>query len=263
MRELERRGTFGRNVTRRGQGIGSALRGRRVIVNLLQLQPTLPRVVDARLTATVPDLPLFGAPDWRRAREGRGFSRAEIARAATALLPHLPVAERHVVELERNGRSRPEQLRARLDLLYGADGHSGPETLGRRWNTQRTSRTCIPLAFPAYWRGPVWLRCRSDRAGEQGQVQWQWGHWKVNVLVQEGRVLAPRKADAGADPAPLVWLPRGWFLEYGVGQYPQACDVGPYWSVSDATGFRWAYQYFSEVFRAAFRTRAGEDAPDI
>ncbi|MCA1721175.1 MAG: hypothetical protein LC779_08810 [Actinobacteria bacterium] len=167
-------------------------------------------------------------------REILGLSLQEAAARATKLDDANPVTVAHLRTLEAGGRSRVDFILARLDTVYGLGGRLGvdgtlPEFLPRRDGED------VEVIFPAFWRGPVWLKPVGP-SGETERLILRWGDWKRRVKVSAGDFVTTSKAYAAAaaggdDPSPplKVTLPPQWALVAGTGAVPTARDINAGW----------------------------------
>jgi hypothetical protein len=164
--------------------------------------------------------------DYRALRECRNLSRAEVAAAATDLMPEEPITDDQVALLERGGNPRPRFLRTRLDLLYRADGHTCLEVV-----KAQGSRSPYMVNFPDFWIGPVWFTfaAGSDPCGE---ARLEWGPNRKRMYLQAGTTVTCRRPTP--EPVPfLVYCPDTWTVTAGMGAHPRARDINWGWHRAD------------------------------
>jgi hypothetical protein len=175
--------------------------------------------------ATVSD-EAFTGDDYRALRECRNLSRAEVAAAATELMPEEPVTDDQVALLERGGNPRRRFLRTRLDLLYRADGHTCLEIV----NAQG-SRSPYVVHFPSFWIGPVWFTFTA-RGDARGEARIEWGPNRKRMFIQAGTTVTCRRPTP--EPVPfLIYCPDRWTVTAGMGAHPHARDVNWGWLRTD------------------------------
>ena len=188
----------------------------------------------------------FTGEGFRRLRHARGLSEQEAATLATKLMTSEPVDDNTIHRLETGASPRSMHVKARLDVLYGADGLACCEAitlrhLGRRtWNANfaghwegPVTSNVLELSFPPYWVGPIWITvvAREGRA-DSANVLLRWDPWQKPLRVRSGSTITTRCA--GGDNAPLLLdLPEGWGAAAGVGVAPLAIDVQEGWSAID------------------------------
>lgn len=179
---------------------------------------------------TLPSATFSGA-QYTALRVARHMSLREVADAATALQPDIPVSDDHVRRLEGSGAPRLPRLRSRLDAIYRADGRTCTETITPRRDPTIGGRWV--LEFPGYWVGPVWLQVDGP-AGATADVVLEWEDSYLPLRVHPGRLLTCRRAHRAAPPARLS-LPAEWTLSAaGVGAREHAVDINWGWYGLDA-----------------------------
>jgi len=162
--------------------------------------------------------------DYRRLREARGLSRADVATLATALLPDDPVSDDQVAVVEAGGHPQSSYLPARVDSVYRADGQTCIEAV-----PVRGTRSPFVVDFPLFWIGPVWFTLRAPPWREPvGDARVEWDRGFKRLRVRSGVTVCCRRP--GPEPIPFrVVCPDGWTVTAGVGAHPDACDVNWGW----------------------------------
>ncbi|HET6949987.1 MAG TPA: hypothetical protein VFI47_06420, partial [Acidimicrobiales bacterium] len=202
------------------------------------------RVLDLTRTASrQAPLPPFPAGGYRALRECRRLSCAEAAAAATALLPAEPVSDDQIGLLERGGNPRPLLLRARLDTVYRADGHTCVEVLG-----STSHRSPHVVAVPRFWTGPVWFGFAAE-ATATADATIELGPSHKRVRVRTGVTVTCRQPPHERVPF-RVHCPEGWHVTAGLGMHPEARDVNWGWrrAGDDAAGGAPVNEAFLRLF---------------
>lgn len=195
------------------------------------------------------------APDQiRRVRDARGLSRAAAAGHASDLDPSRPISDKALERWETAGRVPEARYAiARLDMVYGTDGHLGIDRVYDSHNHRHPGwpRGVEWVTFPAFWRGHVWLQPRGPQPDAVGTLELIWGPWRRRQRLRSGSVVTTRKAALGESPLE-VRLPRGWHLTAGTGLVPTALDINAGWW---PVGFKAALSIIGESVEAIRRTR--------
>ena len=130
---------------------------------------------------------LFPGPGLQRVREGRGLTRAEVARLSQDLLVGGGVTAKQIEFMERTGRLPDvEHCVPVLDYLYRLDGWLGVETFygasgaraASRWARTRglpKSVAVHQIRFPDFVVGPVWVQAVGQSGQGPGLVDMVWG----------------------------------------------------------------------------------------
>lgn len=114
---------------------------------------------------------------------------------------------------------------ALLDRVFGFDGRSF--CAESDWGTRGGAVSC---RFPAFWRGPVWVRF-EPRDGDIGapDVTLRWGAFRKDLHLAGPTVVESR---CGGDvPEPLIIEAPGWRVRVGMGRHPKAFDVNNHWTI--------------------------------
>jgi len=184
----------------------------------------------------------FMGEQYRRLREARGLSQADVARLVTELLPDEPVSDDQIGSLERGASPRVEFLRSRLDRVYRADGITCLEEL-----RPTTSRPAFAFDFPAYWVGPVWFTFESDQ-DTPALVSLRWSTAYRRMQVKPGVTVSCRRPMEDAIPFVVV-CPRGWRVVGGMGDHPAAHNANFGWLRTDGDNpKRYDGQEVNELF---------------
>ncbi len=165
---------------------------------------------------------------YRLLREARGLSQSFAAIRATAMMPTAPVSDDQIALLEAGGCPRVDHLASRLDVIYGADGHTVLEPIAATHTNARLSA----VSFPQWWVGPVWITLRATTGDAAEAVTLRWPPWEKHIRVRPGTTVTARKA-AGGWPDLEVCLPPGWTLTPGLGHFRGAVDVNQDWHPVD------------------------------
>jgi len=142
---------------------------------------------------------------YRRLREARGLSQLDAAKQAGALTPASGVTDDQIALLEAGGHPRIPDLAARLDVIYGADGHSLCQAL----STTATGEGTIAISPPPWWTGPIWLVPSADDTTVPGQIVLRWPPWQQQLRLHPGTALTTRKAPGQHQPLIVEVPPAG------------------------------------------------------
>lgn len=212
---------------------------------------------DVSESAGEPAPPASGE-DFARARIGRGHSRAEAARAVTALQPGHPVSEHQVQRLEAGREPRPILLRSRLDSTYRADGHLACELVPVARLEDDRDGPCFEVRLPRWWIGPVWFRVARAEEGLV-PVRIEWGRWAKDVLMRSDQAVSARRPSVDY-PDPRVGLPVGATLTAGVGRAEGAADINKNWLTIDSRATAWLLAFTARNYLEAFGKTAAQAA---
>jgi len=200
------------------------------------------RVLD--LSTRPASAPIVSSTQWdgaryRLLRRARNMSRGYAAERVSELWPAEPLLEGQLELFERGGRPRVDELPARLDLVYQADGRSlvAPSGIAR-------DSGAVFLRPPSWWQGPLWIQPFSvGEFDETARLRIVWEPWEKVILVGSGSVLSFRKS-ARELSRPAVHLPDGWGLRAGIGKHPEAVSVDhDWWPLSDERAKSIFHQY--------------------
>jgi hypothetical protein len=189
----------------------------------------------------------FSGTDWRRLRIAREVSQEDLARLVTALLPSDPVTDDQLRLFEAGGHPRVEHLKARIDTVLRADGHTFTEMV----RTTSANSTVKRVSFPNYWVGPIWITPRhaSDDTAA-GVIILRWGPWQKAIRLQSGTTITCRSA--GARETLEVHTPTSWVITAGIGMNPSAIDVNDRWTVVDETKAQEIFEQTQQVYLRVF-----------
>jgi len=191
----------------------------------------------------------FSGERYRRLREARGLSQAEVARLATALAPAAPIKDDQVATVEAGGRPRVQQLGSRLDTVFRADGITclEPAPIPLVPGSQGVAQ----VNFPPYWVGPVWTTFTADGSHVISNVALQWGPWTKLLRVRSGTAATFRRS--GVEGSPLVVrFPANWSIGAGMGAYRGAIDVNTGWFAVDDVARNTIFNQLSNAYLTAF-----------
>ena len=164
-------------------------------------------------------VPRFTGEQYRTLRHGRCLTLSDAASRASALLPGEPVSADRVRRFERGAEPQAKQLRARLDHVYDAGGHTCNERVD-----VKNYRSPFTVMFPQYWVGPVWFAFSSDRdASTDVHIQRRSAHQRL-VVVPGASVTCTRSSVDDADPF-TIECPYGWTVTAGLGARPAAPEL--------------------------------------
>jgi transcriptional regulator with XRE-family HTH domain len=164
----------------------------------------------------------FSGAEYRALREARRLSQTEVARLVTRLMPEDPVSDDQVGLVERDRTPRSRFLRARLDQVYRADGHTCVE----RVNVMGV-RSPFCAELPAFWIGPIWFTFRAN-TDAMADARIEWGQHHKRMRVRSSTTVTCRRPTT--EPTPfVVCCPEGWTVEAGLGARPDARDVNWGW----------------------------------
>jgi transcriptional regulator with XRE-family HTH domain len=164
-------------------------------------------------------VPRFTGEQYRTLRNGRCFTLSDAAAKATALLPQEPVSADRIRRFERGATPQAEQLRARLDHVYDAGGHTCNERVG-----VPSYRAPFTVTFPRYWVGPVWFAFSSDRYASGPVVIHRRGVQQRLLVVSGASVTSTRVAVDDTDPF-TIECRYGWRVTAGMGARPAAPEI--------------------------------------
>lgn len=229
------------------------------ILGFLQHRQDLVRVVATEPNNRTPalDLRMYAEPprqgkpvvaldpdEYRELRTARCLSRASAARVVTEQFPSDPVLPRDIKSLELGHEPRVEHLRARLDRLYETDGFTVFERC-----PANASPGLAEIRFPAYWRGPIWLRFQARDASAR-KLTLRWGPWQKRILVPSNIPITCRYA-GGKEPLWVSFDPS-WELACGVGVYLGAANVNEDWEPVDLLAGVALFHQYSVVYLRLF-----------
>lgn len=172
----------------------------------------------------------FTGEEYRRLRLARGMSQKAAALAATNLLPDNPVDEDRLGRMENGSVPQAEMIRPRLDMVYGAGGHTCWEPV------HPVSR--IPgeweVRFPGFWVGPVTITVTKKQTSGNpvGVMTLAWGNWQTKADVRSGTAMTLRQDTPNSPPLRITCDP-GWVLTAGVGYSAEAVDINTGWMIPD------------------------------
>jgi transcriptional regulator with XRE-family HTH domain len=188
------------------------------------------------------DHELFSGSEYRRLREARGLSQADVAKLATELLPDEPVSDDQIGSLERGANPRARFLRSRLDRVYRADGATCLDEV-----KPTNGGSPFVFDFPAYWVGPIWFIFESnDEAPALVELRWSTRYRRMQV--RPGQTVTCRRPTE--EPIPfIVVCPRGWRVVGGMGRHPAAHNANFGWLTTDGDDpQRYEGQEVNEIF---------------
>ena len=176
---------------------------------------------------------------YRRLRQIRRLSRADVASRATFMLPEEPVSDDQVLLLESGGHPRVPYLRARLDVIYGTDGHTCTDTVPVTHDHGQ-----VIVAFPWWWTGPIWINITSPAPQTPVPATLIWPPWHQQLRINTRGTITTRKPP-GPTPPLVVKVPPGVMVAGGVGYRSDAHDVNMAWHAIDR---HYADSIFSQYF---------------
>lgn len=184
---------------------------------------------------------------YRRLREARGLSQLDAAKQAGALTPTVRVTDDQIALVEAGGHPRIPDLAARLDVVYGADGHSLCQAL----STTATDEGTIAVSPPPWWTGPIWLVLSADGTTAPGQIVLRWPPWQQQLRLYPGTALTTRKAPGQHQPLTIA-VPPGWTLSAGIGMHPDAVDINHGWHAIDTSAADRIFNHYHLVYLELF-----------
>jgi len=176
---------------------------------------------------------------YRRLRRARRLSRADVASRATVLEPEEPVSDDQILLLESGGHPRVPYLYARLDTIYGADGHTCTDTVAVTHDDGQAI-----VAFPWWWTGPIWITITSPTPRTPVPVTLIWPPWRQQLQIDSLCTVTTRKPP-GPTPPLVVNTPPDVVITGGVGYHPDAHDVNMAWHAIDR---HYADSIFNQYF---------------
>jgi hypothetical protein len=164
-------------------------------------------------------VPAFTGEQYRTLRNGRCLTLSDAAAEATALLPEEPVSADRIRRFERGARPQARHLRARLDHIYDAGGHTCNERV-----EIRDYRPPFTVRFPRYWVGPVWFAFTSDHH-VSGRVLIGRGAARQRLVVVPGASVTGTRVSVDDTDTFTVDCPYGWTVTAGMGARPAAPEL--------------------------------------
>ena len=166
----------------------------------------------------------------------------------TKLLPTSPVDGDQIGRFEQGRQTRVAHLNSRLDMVYGADGHTCWEPVEVIDGPSGESR----ILFPEYWVGPVTIRA-FKRAGVSEpfqQIAIRWGDWATDVQLASGTTVTLRQSTPEArgrrTPSPT------WGVTAGVGYDAGAVDINTGWHLVDAKAKKLHFERLKPIYLRLF-----------
>jgi hypothetical protein len=164
-------------------------------------------------------VPRFDAKGYRRLRNARCLTLNDAAARATDLLPDELVSADRIRRFERGAKPQARQLRARLDQVYEAGGHTCNERVD-----VKNYRSPFTVTFPRYWVGPVWFTFTSDRQIRTDAVIHR-GNSRKRLVVVSGASVSSNRASVDDSEPFTVEIPYGWSVTAGLGARPAAPEL--------------------------------------
>ena len=184
---------------------------------------------------------------YRTLRKARGLSQSDAATHASALAPAARVSDDQIAVLEAGGHPRVPDLRARLDVIYRADGQSLRQILP----ATRASDGTVVVNPPPWWTGPIWLTPNGEGTTAPGEIGLRWPPWEHRLRLHPGTVLTTRMAP-GQDQPLVVELPPGWSLSAGLGARPDAVGINYGWHAIDTPSVDQIFNHYHRVYLELF-----------
>jgi len=163
--------------------------------------------------------PRFTGKQYRTLRNGRCFTLSDTATYATALLPDEPVSADRIRRFERGAKPQAKQLRARLDRVYDAGGHTCNESTG-----VTSYRSPFTVTFPRYWIGPVWFAFNADRDAS-AHIAIQRRGVRQRLRVVSGASVTSTRVTVDDNEPFTIECPYGWRVTAGLGARPTAPEL--------------------------------------
>lgn len=228
-----------------------------MMVEIAQRSENLHRAPEIRRPAEgAPRLTPYDGAGYRRLRKARGYSRAELSRRVTEMLPAARVTADQLDVFEAGGTPRVVRLPSRLDVALGGDGYTCIEPA----TVDRLSARHWRLHFPPYWIGPVWARFDAEGTASPAEIQIVWGGSFKWIRAEPGSVVRFRRTRLEPNPAG-VNAPDGWTVTAGIGMRLDATNVTNDWRSAAPARLSQAHTSAHATFLGWFgRTPAEFDA---